>query len=389
MRAVPASLERLLLNTKAGEVLISEFGLLSSGPASEIFEKISSTLSPSSSSQHHIVPPSQTTPPSKMAVIESIAEDSQPSSSTSRTALPKPPPRSGDFSYAQPASPHAISMHASNPGTRSRLFMKDLPTDSESDTALEALQSLAFDGAPDEVALNFKSQANDYFKSKRYREALGFYTQGIDAQPEDKGCWRHCMRIERLAIWNCRNYGATLRDTSAVLGINARSEKAYYRATRALLALDRCQDAVDCAEHGLAVNPDNEAIRSLKTKAGERSKSKRKPLRRQRRGRGGRRAWQKRSTKPSWSAGCGWKRRRDHRTTRNPPTSTPIPSPPCHSPQNGRRQTSSAPRSSSRFSSCTRNTPSPTSSLTTTRIPPSPRTSPPSSPLLPWVSAMG
>ena len=37
-----------------------------------------------------------------------------------------------------------------------------------------------------EIAENFKEQGNDYFKAKRYREALGFYTQGVDAKPEDK-----------------------------------------------------------------------------------------------------------------------------------------------------------------------------------------------------------
>lgn len=36
-----------------------------------------------------------------------------------------------------------------------------------------------------EIAQNFKEQGNDYFKGKRYREALGFYTQGIDAKPTD------------------------------------------------------------------------------------------------------------------------------------------------------------------------------------------------------------
>jgi hypothetical protein len=36
-----------------------------------------------------------------------------------------------------------------------------------------------------EVAKNFKERGNDYFKGKRYREALGFYTQGVDAQPTD------------------------------------------------------------------------------------------------------------------------------------------------------------------------------------------------------------
>jgi hypothetical protein len=36
-----------------------------------------------------------------------------------------------------------------------------------------------------EVAQNFKEQGNEYYKSKRYREALGFYTQGVDAKPID------------------------------------------------------------------------------------------------------------------------------------------------------------------------------------------------------------
>lgn len=37
-----------------------------------------------------------------------------------------------------------------------------------------------------EVALNFKEQGNEYFVGKRPREALGFYTQGIEASPTDK-----------------------------------------------------------------------------------------------------------------------------------------------------------------------------------------------------------
>lgn len=37
-----------------------------------------------------------------------------------------------------------------------------------------------------EIAQNFKEQGNDYFKGKRYREAVDFYTQGIDAKPTDQ-----------------------------------------------------------------------------------------------------------------------------------------------------------------------------------------------------------
>ena len=37
-----------------------------------------------------------------------------------------------------------------------------------------------------EIAQNFKEQGNDYFKGKRYREAIGFYSQGIEAKPTDE-----------------------------------------------------------------------------------------------------------------------------------------------------------------------------------------------------------
>ena len=83
------------------------------------------------------------------------------------------------------------------------LFMKSLPEDSSQDTALAALQSLVHEGTPNggisnqisltkrlltndiEVAQNFKEQGNEYFKGKRYREAVGFYNQGVDVKPTD------------------------------------------------------------------------------------------------------------------------------------------------------------------------------------------------------------
>lgn len=39
----------------------------------------------------------------------------------------------------------------------------------------------------EEVARNYKVQGNEYFQGRRFREAMGFYTQGIDAKPTEKG----------------------------------------------------------------------------------------------------------------------------------------------------------------------------------------------------------
>jgi len=103
------------------------------------------------------------------------------------------------------------------------LFMKSLPREDSDDVAFQALQSLAHDGTPNgmlspvllsisltcstEIAQNFKEQGNDYFKGKRYREAIGFYTQGFDAKPKDPKlqealyCNRAACNLE-LSMWD-------------------------------------------------------------------------------------------------------------------------------------------------------------------------------------------
>ena len=63
-----------------------------------------------------------------------------------------------------------------------------------------------------DIARNFKEQGNDYFKEKRYREAVGFYTQGIDVKPADSTlqevlyCNRAACNLE-LSMCNLSSYG--------------------------------------------------------------------------------------------------------------------------------------------------------------------------------------
>ena len=49
-----------------------------------------------------------------------------------------------------------------------------------------------------EVAQNFKEQGNEYFRGKRYREALGFYTQGVEAKADDRRL-REALLLNRAA----------------------------------------------------------------------------------------------------------------------------------------------------------------------------------------------
>ncbi|PFH52578.1 hypothetical protein AMATHDRAFT_189237 [Amanita thiersii Skay4041] len=163
----------------------------------------------------------------------------------------------------QPLSDDAVAKKLAEFDTMP-LFMKSLPSEDTNDVALAALQSLAHEGTPDEVAENFKEQGNDYFKGKRFREALGFYNQGIDAEPTDPLLQEALLCNSAACNLALKNYGSTLRDCSKALNINPNSSKAYYRSALALLALERVEEALDCCIRCLSYDIGNESMQNVK-----------------------------------------------------------------------------------------------------------------------------
>ncbi|GAA5983474.1 hypothetical protein JCM10908_000300 [Rhodotorula pacifica] len=154
------------------------------------------------------------------------------------------------------------------------LFMKSLPKElggtadvkelkpgetNPSDT-LAALQALAYDGDPSEIAEGFREQGNALFKQRKFRDAVGFYTRALDEVGKDLSI------EERRALWGNRaaanlelgNYGACLQDCSQILGqtnssypdppsdaSNRLTMKALFRSARALSALGKLPEALD------------------------------------------------------------------------------------------------------------------------------------------------
>ncbi|CAK5262474.1 unnamed protein product [Mycena citricolor] len=139
------------------------------------------------------------------------------------------------------------------------LFMKSLPEESTDDPMIAALQK---------VAENFKDQGNDYFKGRRYREAQGFYTQGIDAKPTDPVlheallCNRAAANLELSKCW--------------AITLNARSSKAYYRSALALVALDRAEEAIDCCDRCLQFDSENKGVQSVRAQTQSKKDAKEK-----------------------------------------------------------------------------------------------------------------
>ncbi|OMH84562.1 Tetratricopeptide repeat protein 4 [Zancudomyces culisetae] len=142
------------------------------------------------------------------------------------------------------------------------LFMTQMPTseEAEENVTLQALQSLAFDGTPEEIAENFKEQGNDRYICKQYPDAVKFYTQALEQEFENDKL-RETLHSNRAAA----NLELTLK-------LNPKNEKALFRAAKALLDLDKCEESINCCLLGLEVNQNNKSFKVTMEKAEKRKK---------------------------------------------------------------------------------------------------------------------
>lgn len=169
---------------------------------------------------------------------------------------------------------------------KSPLFMTEL----EENDDIAALQALAYEGTPLENAADFKERGNECFKVKGYKDAQEFYGKGIavlfveerkrangeitkdpetgvpDSEEEIKKQKEmlEAMYVNRAACHlEMQNYRSCWMDCAAAIRLNPRNVKAYYRSGKALLAVDRIEEADDVCARGLALEPENKALRSV------------------------------------------------------------------------------------------------------------------------------
>lgn len=64
-----------------------------------------------------------------------------------------------------------------------------------------------------------------------------------------------------------KNYGRVLTDCSKCLKINPKNVKALYRSVKALFALDKLVETIDCCDHALSIDPENKNINDIRQKA--------------------------------------------------------------------------------------------------------------------------
>lgn len=161
---------------------------------------------------------------------------------------------------------------------KSPLFMTDL----EENDDLAALQVLAYEGTPLEVAVGFKERGNEFFVIKKHKDAKETYTQGVNVlllevrkrqrgeKTEDNADAEEIKKqialleatlVNRAACnLELKNYRSCIQDCASALRINPKNVKAYYRSSKALLALEKIKEADDSCARGLAIDPENKPL---------------------------------------------------------------------------------------------------------------------------------
>ncbi|KAL4878760.1 hypothetical protein BJY04DRAFT_229636 [Aspergillus karnatakaensis] len=170
------------------------------------------------------------------------------------------------------------------------LFMTDISKagdENGENIMLDALRALQNEGTRGDVAQNFREQGNESAREKRWVDAKEYYTKAIAVLRSKENKWdapedeaeeaklrrevEEASHINRaLCNLELKNYRSTTLDCAAVLKLNPRNVKAYYRSAMALYALDKIAEAEDVASRGLALDPENKPLQAVAAKTAER-----------------------------------------------------------------------------------------------------------------------
>lgn len=128
---------------------------------------------------------------------------------------------------------------------------------------LEALKQLAYDGEPDEIATNFKNQGNERYKARDFKNAIAYYTKGLDVD-----CGVDLITVALLinrAVCNLelKNYRKCIEDCKKALLIDEKNVKACFRAGKAFFRVGRYDEARQVLRYGLLVDPDNALLKQV------------------------------------------------------------------------------------------------------------------------------
>ena len=201
-------------------------------------------------------------------------------------------PKTAPTDATKPSLPPGLAMASGKTSddiladlNKSPLFMTEL----EENDDIAALQAINYEGSALDNAAGFKERGNECFKVRGYVDAREFYEQGvhvlaieerkrangqittnpegIEDSEEEIAAQREMLESMYANRAACNleldNYRACWLDCTAALRLNPRNVKAYYRAARALLKVDRIEEADDMCARGLSFDEENKSLRAV------------------------------------------------------------------------------------------------------------------------------
>lgn len=128
---------------------------------------------------------------------------------------------------------------------------------------LEALKALAYEGEPHEIAENFKNQANDLYKAKRFKQAREIYQKGIEIKCQDNTVNEALFANLAACELELKNYRRCINLCQKSLQFNPKNLKCYYRIGKAFYHLNKLDEASESVKFGLAIDAENKSLQTL------------------------------------------------------------------------------------------------------------------------------
>lgn len=107
-------------------------------------------------------------------------------------------------------------------------------------------------------ATELKNLGNEAFKNKNYEEAIKYFTQAIECNPND-----HVFYSNRSGSYlNAGKYQEALQDAETCVKMNPSWARGYQRKGTALFYLDKIDEAIATYKEGLTHDPENQQLKN-------------------------------------------------------------------------------------------------------------------------------
>ncbi|KAG8700595.1 hypothetical protein FRC09_005858 [Ceratobasidium sp. 395] len=113
----------------------------------------------------------------------------------------------------------------------------------------------------DALAEQIKAEGDKLYREGKWSEARDVYKSGIGLRPSDPDVRKATLLNLAATNLQLKDWGAVIRETAWVLGVDPNSVKALYRAARALTELGYFPEALDCCDRALKLEPHNQPLR--------------------------------------------------------------------------------------------------------------------------------